>query len=68
MSRVRHFLDTQGFHKSELIEIMDLIAALKAADRVGACPPLLRGASLRMIFEEPSSRTRVSARRRIHGE
>jgi putrescine carbamoyltransferase len=60
MNRIRHFLDTQDFAKSELLEIMELIEELKAADRVGACPQLLRGASLGMIFEEPSTRTRVS--------
>ena len=57
---VRHFIDTQDFSKLELIQIMQLIADLKAADRVGACPHLLAGASLGMIFEEPSTRTRVS--------
>lgn len=60
MNQVRHFLDTQDFPKSELLAILELIDALKAADQVGACPELLHGASLGMIFEEPSTRTRVS--------
>lgn len=57
---IRHFIDTQDFSKSELTDLLDLIALLKQADRLGACPRLLEGASLGMIFEEPSTRTRVS--------
>ncbi len=55
-----HFLDTQDFSKPELLEMMKMIRLLKTADKAGACPPLLEGASLGMIFEEPSTRTRVS--------
>ncbi len=57
---LRHFIDTQDFAQSELLRLFDLIRLLKDADRVGACPQLLAGASLGMIFEEPSTRTRVS--------
>jgi putrescine carbamoyltransferase len=57
---LRHFIDTQDFDRAELLRIMDLVALLKAADKEGACPKLLAGASLGMIFEEPSTRTRVS--------
>ncbi|HTM82824.1 putrescine carbamoyltransferase [Asticcacaulis sp.] len=60
MQPLRHFLDTQDFSKDELLRILDLIRLLKEADKVGACPKLLAGASLGMIFEEPSTRTRVS--------
>ena len=56
----RHFIDTQDFSKDELLTFMDLIRLLKEADQVGACPRLLDGASLGMLFEEPSTRTRVS--------
>lgn len=56
----RHFIDTQDFSREELLRIIDLIRLLKEADRDGACPQLLAGASLGMIFEEPSTRTRVS--------
>lgn len=57
---MRHFLDTQDFDRSELLGLMTLIGMLKRADKQGALPPLLAGASLGMIFEEPSTRTRVS--------
>lgn len=58
--QVRHFIDTQDYSKDELLILMDLIRQLKEADKVGACPQLLAGASLGMLFEEPSTRTRVS--------
>ncbi len=57
---MRHFIDTQDFTKAELLDLMELARILKEADRDGALPPLLHGASLGMIFEEPSTRTRVS--------
>lgn len=57
---VRHFLDTQDLSRGELERILVLIRLLKEADKAGACPKLLAGASLGMIFEEPSTRTRVS--------
>lgn len=57
---MRHFIDTQDFARGELLWLLDLIGLLKAADRDRALPPLLAGASLGMIFEEPSTRTRIS--------
>lgn len=56
----RHLLDTQDLSPTEIARLLDLTAAMKAAARAGACPPVLAGASLGMIFEEPSTRTRVS--------
>ncbi len=55
-----HFIDTQDFTKRQLQNLLELTLLLKQADRQGALPPLLEGASLGMIFEEPSTRTRVS--------
>jgi putrescine carbamoyltransferase len=57
---LRHFVQILDFSSSELQKIMELTALLKRADKEGACPRLLQGASLGMIFEEPSTRTRVS--------
>lgn len=60
MIDVEHFIDTQQLSPVTLARIVDLARMLKQADREHACPELLRGASLGMIFEEPSTRTRVS--------
>ncbi len=57
---IRHFIDTQDFSKKELLDIIELTRKIKAADKQGCTPKLLEGASLAMIFEEPSTRTRVS--------
>lgn len=57
---LKHFIDTQDFSKQELLDIIELTRHLKAADKQGCTPPLLAGASLAMLFEEPSTRTRVS--------
>ncbi|MGE0067090.1 MAG: putrescine carbamoyltransferase [Solirubrobacterales bacterium] len=57
---MKHFVDTQDFSREELAELVGLILLLKEADRAGALPELLHDRSLGMIFEEPSTRTRVS--------
>ena len=56
----RHFLDTQDFSKGELLDLIELTRMIKEADKQGVLPKLLQDASLAMIFEEPSTRTRVS--------
>ncbi|HVP01812.1 MAG TPA: ornithine carbamoyltransferase [Solirubrobacteraceae bacterium] len=56
----KDFIDTQDYEREELERLLDLVALLKDADKDGACPELLRDVSLGMIFEEPSTRTRVS--------
>jgi putrescine carbamoyltransferase len=57
---LRHFVDTQDYTKEELLDMIALTRAIKAADKDGCTPKLLQDASLAMIFEEPSTRTRVS--------
>ncbi len=57
---VKNFVDTQDFSRAELEQLLGLIGLLKDADRVSAVPQLLSRRSLGMIFEEPSTRTRVS--------
>lgn len=57
---LKHFIDTQDFTKEELLELIELTRLIKAADKQGCTPKLLQDATLAMIFEEPSTRTRVS--------
>ncbi len=57
---IKHFIHIQDFSKEELLDIIDLTRRIKAADKDGVCLPLLKDASLAMLFEEPSTRTRVS--------
>lgn len=57
---LRHFIDTQDYTKAQLLDIINLARRIKAADKQGCSPKLLQDASLAMIFEEPSTRTRVS--------
>ncbi len=57
---LKHFIDTQDFSKEELLDLITLTRMIKDADKQGCTPKLLQDASLAMIFEEPSTRTRVS--------
>src|SRR4030043_1169946 len=57
---LKHFIDTQDYSKAELLDIIELIRLIKAADKQNSTPMLLADASLAMIFEDPSPRTRVS--------
>ncbi|MFC5367320.1 ornithine carbamoyltransferase [Salinirubrum litoreum] len=54
---VRHFLDVDDLSVAELHEVLDTAAALKAGE-YDTAP--LAGESLTMVFEKPSTRTRVS--------
>src|SRR5512137_1312880 len=58
--KLKHFICTQDFTKDELLDMIELTRLIKEAGRQGATPKLLQDASLAMIFEEPSTRTRVS--------
>ena len=57
---VKDFIDINDFSVAELTGMFDLIRLLKDADRDSCVPELLARRSLGMIFEEPSTRTRVS--------
>ncbi|HIF9197765.1 TPA: putrescine carbamoyltransferase [Photobacterium damselae] len=57
---LRHFLKTQDFSKKELNDILELMSLLKDARRDNAIPQLFKNKSVAMIFEQPSTRTRVS--------
>ncbi|WP_119390167.1 ornithine carbamoyltransferase [Taklimakanibacter lacteus] len=73
---VRHFLDISDFSKAELRQVLDRSQAMKAARKgqpkgmVDQGAPL-KGRALAMIFQQPSTRTRVSfevAMRQLGGE
>lgn len=56
----RHFLDIDDLSAEELAEVLTRATDLKERQQRGKHHPLLAGQSLGMIFEKPSTRTRVS--------
>ncbi len=56
----RHFLTLADFTREELETFLETAKDLKLKAKRGEFPPLLKGKSLGMIFEKPSTRTRVS--------
>ncbi len=59
MGAPRHFLDLDRFDRTTLREILDLAAAFKRGEVPGG-DRTLAGRTLAMLFEKPSTRTRVS--------
>jgi len=56
----RDFLTLQDFTHEELRFLLDTALELKRARKRGYFEPVLRGKTLAMIFQKPSTRTRVS--------
>src|SRR6186997_1872064 len=68
---VRHFLDLTDIPKPVLAGLIDRSRALKAARAKGQIASPLAGKTLAMVFDKPSTRTRVSfdvAMRQLGGE
>ncbi len=58
--RGRHFLTLQDFSCEEILLMLKLSEELKEKQQQGELHPLLKGKTLGMIFQKPSTRTRVS--------
>ncbi len=58
--RLRHFIDLNGFGTPVLRRILDVGHAYRRGEAVAGRPRPLEGKTLAMIFEKPSTRTRVS--------
>ncbi|OYX08127.1 MAG: ornithine carbamoyltransferase, partial [Rhizobiales bacterium 32-66-8] len=68
---VRHFLDLTDISAAELRRVLELSKELKARKKAGESERPLAGKALAMVFDKPSTRTRVSfdlAMRQLGGE
>ncbi|MDD3472127.1 MAG: ornithine carbamoyltransferase [Syntrophaceae bacterium] len=60
MKEIRHFLSLDDYSKEEIIQLMDRASELKHGLKTRSNDKPLEGKSVGIIFEKPSTRTRVS--------
>jgi ornithine carbamoyltransferase len=58
--RGRHFLDLDDFTREELLLILETTRDLKLEAKRGVFTPYLTGKALGCVFDQPSTRTRIS--------
>jgi len=56
----KHFLSIADLTREEIEEWLDLASEIKAKQKNGEDTPYLKGKTLAMVFQKPSTRTRVS--------
>lgn len=63
----KHFRSLQDFSREELFGLLDRARVLKAEKKAGVIHQQLRGKTVGLIFEKPSTRTRVSFEAAMYG-
>ena len=63
----KHLLSLQEFNKEELVWFLDRAMALKREKKAGAIHCQLAGKTIGLVFEKPSTRTRVSFESAMYG-